>query len=343
MQVKTITNALCVYSIKICLRNKVMRKNITNIYVKDLHAPMRLDRYLKSLNPQLTQGIIEKALRNKLILVNDVKATSNTRVINDNKISYHATIILENENQEAKSFSQNVIILASKLQNDYLLYEDERILVINKPAKLATQGGTNISLSVDDALQYLNTQGDDLRLCHRLDRDTSGVVLLAKNRLVADQIMHGFKDKQIKKEYLAIVTNLKDQKYGTLSSYLEPSSQEGIRRVVQTHNPTSGGKIAHTSWQTLASKDNNGLLLMRPETGRMHQLRCHSLLISDGIVGDRKYGITSDKSEYMMLHSHKMEIKESVLGKAYSFIAPAPQHFMLYLKNSLKLNKIPQY
>ena len=119
----------------------------------------RLDKYLRRLYPLLTQGVIEKALRQKQIIVNSKKAEASLRVVEGDEIFIHDKFNLPIAQPTKLVFTEAEITLAKKITTEYLIYEDDNIIAINKPARLATQGGSKINLSVDSALKYLNSQG----------------------------------------------------------------------------------------------------------------------------------------------------------------------------------------
>lgn len=304
--------------------------------VTGLLDPMRVDRYLKKRNYNLTQGVIEQSLRKGAIKVNGTKAKSSDRIQDGDVILYKDDLLLNEGVEKTRlHFSASARSLADKLFSDYLVFEDDKLLVINKPNKLAVQGGTNISISVDDALQFMNSQGHELRICHRIDKDTSGLLLIAKDRLTAMKIMEAFKGRHISKRYLAIIEGKKIKK-AEIESYLVATKNNAGERVqINRTEEVEGSKYALTEVESLEASDGLNFVEMRPKTGRMHQLRCHSQLISSGIVGDRKYWIESLKKynvNSLMLHAYQMSIDEGVLGKKYSFTAPLPESFIQFSK-----------
>ncbi|MGV2432737.1 MAG UNVERIFIED_CONTAM: pseudouridine synthase [Rickettsiaceae bacterium] len=197
--------------------------------ITDHDIPIRLDRYLRLLNPKLTQGVIEKSLREKRITVNKQKAKSNSRITNGDIVSIDSSLqdiyceekideVIQNDNgslapkARPRSRDDKVAIaprkLADKLLKEYLLYDHPKFYAFNKPAGLASQGGSKISLALDDAFKVLG-----LRLVHRLDKETSGIILAAKTRDSAIILTGAFAKHKIYKTYLAIVSpSLKKRK-----------------------------------------------------------------------------------------------------------------------------------
>lgn len=294
----------------------------------DTPVPNRLDRYLKRLYPNLTQGIIQKALRNNGIKFNNKKCEASIRVINGDEITVHAGLVENSsivDNTE-QNFSGRAIRLSKDLLTGYLVYEDENLLAINKPAGLATQGGSKISLSVNDAINYLNKHKNyDLRLVHRLDKDTSGLLLIAKNYPASIKLTQGFKDKIIQKTYYAMVHGYPTEKEGELStSHAETvSASQEILKQVQNDNK---GKLAVTHYKLLKTLDNRSLIEFKPLTGRMHQLRRHAKILGCPIVGDKKYGIDR-QGGYMLLHAKVIIIPEEIFGKRIEIECELPEYF----------------
>jgi 23S rRNA pseudouridine955/2504/2580 synthase len=214
----------------------------------DIELPCRLDRYLKKLYPSLTQGMVERALRFKQIMVNSCKVAANLRINAGDQIFIEDSLNLEPQKASDRVFSSSAIILAGKLMKDYLVYQDEWLIAINKPVGLATQSGSKISLSIDDALQYLNSQGADLKLVHRLDKDTSGILLIAKNYASSIKLMKAFKEKNIQKTYIAVVLGNLPQHEGEISGMIG-KNRGGVYETVQ--NDEEHGKLAITRYKLL--------------------------------------------------------------------------------------------
>jgi len=296
--------------------------------VENHATPMRLDRYLRSIDPMLTQGILEGYLRKGLIKVNGTKTTSSSRIANGDKIIISPKITDKIQPRSLKPEVKNspiVTALAQKLLSEYLLLDHPLFLAINKPAGLATQGGTKISLSLDDALMFLNTKGFDLRLVHRLDKDTSGVLLVAKTREVSEKFMQAFQKHKIHKTYMAILSDIPTPRTGRLNSYM---IKERDFEVSTYDKEVEGSKIATTDYEVLEIKHGNALVKFKPLTGRMHQLRVHaSRLLKCPIVGDVRYG--GADASHLMLHAAEVVIDKCIFNKEIIVKALLPKHFVL--------------
>lgn len=302
------------------------------ILTVELVITSRLDRYLKRLYPNLTQGIIERALRLKQIMVNSNKAPANLRLNSGDEIFINDNINTLPQVSLAKVFSSSVIKLAGKIMSDYLIYQDQHIMIINKPAGLATQGGSKINLSIDDALQYLNNIGSDLKLVHRLDKDTSGILIIAKNYLTSIKLMRAFQEKTMQKTYFAVVLGSPERDEGEIVGTIG-KNKIGVYQSVG--NDQENGKIAITHYKLLKILANNlSLIEFTPVTGRMHQLRFHAKMLGCPIIGDVKYGNPKsiDLSKQMLLHAAKLILPKEIFGKELIINSDLPNYFTKFIK-----------
>ncbi len=284
-------------------------------HVANPECKMRLDRYLRFSFPGITQGVIEQSIRKGLIKVNNTRCVAKDPVIGGEILCLPKSFEINNNHH--KALPAGAQGLAKKLFDNFSIYEDENVLVINKPAKLATQGGSKVTISIDDAIKYNNSvQGLNLRLVHRLDKDTTGLLLIAKNRIIASQISYAFKHHLIQKRYLALFWGKPKSKAGWIKSQIDETDAISHYRVVKKFNSSL--------W----------CILFSPKTGKMHQLRKHALLIGGAIVGDQKYNydLKSPYSPYLMLHASYIMLPNDIenLNKK-RFHSPIPQHWNQFL------------
>ncbi len=280
--------------------------------IVNIEDPMRLDRYLRTIDASLTQGIIEKALRNGDIKIAGQKISSNYRVENGTTITINKYFHINDGISNLQGdFDSNVISLAKKLMLEYLIYEDENLIAINKPARLATQGGKNINISVDHALSYLNSIGHDLRLVHRLDRNTSGILLIAKTRRAATRLAKAFENHRIEKKYLAITYGKLKNTSGTIRSFLTKIDD----KMIEVSEETEDAKRAISDYVLLSSNNGFNLIEFSPKTGRMHQIRAHCAYgLGTPIAGDEKYGDENSHND-LLLHAYKIFIHKEIFQK----------------------------
>lgn len=273
---------------------------------QNLHTtPIRLDRFLRQCYPYLTQGVIQIAIRRGLVKINNQKAKeASLRLKQYDRVS--SPLHFEQYcPEEQDNFSNSVVSLSQKILGKYLIFENQDFLAINKPEKISTQGGTWVKISLDDALKYLNTQGGNFKLVHRLDKDTSGLMLIAKNYDAAVKLTGAFRDKQIAKTYLALTIG-------------RPKLDSGIVNI--------DDEITKYNVLKYQASSNIAYIEFFPITGKEHQIRRHSLELGAPIIGDKKYGSPSEQN-HMLLHSYKTTIANEIFGIKYDLLAPVPEYF----------------
>jgi tRNA pseudouridine32 synthase/23S rRNA pseudouridine746 synthase/23S rRNA pseudouridine1911/1915/1917 synthase len=213
-----------------------------------------------------------------------------------------------------------------------ILYMDDDILVISKPAGLLTVGtDTNRSKTVYYCLTDFVRKGNPksrnrIFIVHRLDRETSGVIVFAKNEDAKFALQSDWENTQ--KKYLAVVYGQLAKKQGTIKSYL---AENKMFKVYSTDDPTKG-KLAHTAYKVLKETPHVSLLEIALLTGRKNQIRVHLADIGHPIIGDRKYGKPKDPYKRMALHADSITFKHPVTGKMMTFEAQMPSEFKRFLK-----------
>ncbi len=210
------------------LHNKIfiskMSEGIKTILVEDNNV--RLDRYIRRIFPNLKQSAIEKSLRKGLIKVDNCTAKSSDRVSSGQTIMIRYLDYIENTNSDCK-YNEKLV----NLLRENILYEDEYILAINKPAGVIVQGGIKVKISISDLLDQIRER-EIFKIVHRLDRDTSGVIIFARNASVAKYLMEEFKGRRIKKTYLALTFGIPSKDNGTIDYPLVKKYISGQEKVV---------------------------------------------------------------------------------------------------------------
>jgi len=278
-----------------------------NYTVSNDFSGSRLDRWIKKHYPEISHGDLEIALRKGYIKVNDGKVKSNYRINLSDKISVYS--FLSNKKKKTK---HNYKRSSKKEIENMLIYEDDEILVINKPHGIAVQGGSKINKHIDGLLQssYKSLQP---RLVHRIDKETSGILLVALNRKIADFLSYSFREKKITKYYWAIT-------YGNLS---EKSGIIDKRIKRKNSNTYTDALTKYTKYMNFNDKLN--FMIYKPITGRNHQIRIHSYDLGVPILGDKKYGYNLDDNKKLHLHSKSIEFFHPN-GKKMYFEADLPPH-----------------
>jgi RluA family pseudouridine synthase len=217
------------------------------------------------------------------------------------------------------------------LVKSLIIYEDDQLIAFNKPSGLSSQGGRIPAATLDDMMQaFEKASGNRPRLVHRLDRDTSGVILTARTKPAAGFLGREMMGRRIRKTYLTLVSAAPKPPQGTIKAALrrEEIGRESYMRVCEADEPDA--QEARTLYRTLASNDEGALLEMRPQTGRMHQIRVHLASIGRPIAGDVRYGgplmIGGWPAGRLMLHASALEFPHPAGGIKH-ISAPLPADF----------------
>src|SRR5580692_11574003 len=249
---------------------------------------MRVDRFLEARFPGLSFSHIQRIVRKGELRVNGKRADSKDRLEQGQSIRIPPLKL------DAPKVAGELSEAATKtLQalKDMILYEDADVMVLNKPAGLAVQGGSGITRNVDDMLEVMrDAKGQKPRLVHRLDKETAGCLLIAKTRFAATALTGSFRHRSARKIYWALVAGVPKPKQGRISTYLakEENEEDTIMRIAAHGDEGASHAVTYyavveTSAQKLA------WVSLKPVTGRTHQLRAHMAHIDHAIVGDPKY------------------------------------------------------
>ncbi len=291
----------------------------------------RLDRWIRRQYPKATQGYIEKSLRLGHILVNGKKAKSSTRVTDQDVVTVHKhfeEVLNSQEHHVAPKKDFYYTPEDLEYLESLIIWEDEHICVLNKPYGLAAQGGTKTERHLDGMLQAYG-RGKAYRLVHRLDRDTTGVFVVAKTLKMATHLAECFKKNLVRKVYWAIVEGIPQPNQDTIKAPIAKGMHHQKEKMVVD---TKEGRTAITDYRIMKSLRPKNLtwLELSPKTGRTHQLRVHCAFIGHPILGDGKYGSHFPQES---LHLHARSITFSDLdGSPLTFMAPPPHHIVMTLK-----------
>ena len=282
----------------------------------------RLDKYLKYKYTSLTQGFIEKNIRKKNILINNLSTKANyiVKLIDELKIlNFHEKLY-----KNKIIFKKNIKIskeILSKFKRS-IIFENNDFIVLKKWSQIATQGGSKIKTSIDHIIKNISSQ---YRLVHRLDKETSGLLLIAKNLNSAKKLSSLFKQKEITKYYIALCE-------GSPKNNSSQVKLEIKNKKLKTENTLTNYKVVNKN-KSISS------ILFSPQTGKTHQLRIVSKNLGCPIVGDNKYNIHSKYAkESLMLHA--FALKFTINKEKFEFISSLPDYFLNFIKiNNLKINK----
>ena len=317
------------------------------IEVAEGDGDQRLDRWFRRLFPQVSQGRLEKLCRKGEIRVDGgrVKAASRLQVGQSVRIPP-----LPDQAAPARPADSKISPADAALMREMVIYRDDDMIVLNKPAGLPTQGGSGQKRHIDGLSEALRFEAEDKpKLVHRLDKDTSGVLVLARNRQAARGLADAFRHRDTRKIYWAAVAGVPSPSPGTIKFGLVKAGgrgRGGEGEKMHCIHPrdvaeTEGAKRATTDYFVLSRLASRAAwVALVPITGRTHQLRAHMAEIGHPIIGDGKYGgsgqenlgdgwgaqLGGDISRKLHLHARSLTIEHPTSRALMTFTAPLPDH-----------------
>lgn len=299
---------------------------------------LRVDRWFKRHYPELAHGRLEKLLRKGQVRVDGGRVKGNSRLEAGQVVRvppFGAEAIVDPDAPVRKAKEKQVL---SKEDAAYVqalvLYKDPSIIVLNKPSGLAVQGGTNTQRHLDGMLDGLKFDlAERPRLVHRLDRDTSGVLLLARTANAAAKLGRSFKERDTRKIYWALTVGVPRPDRGTIRMFLAKQGGRMGERVVPVQERDEGAQSSETHFATVAKAGQKlAWIAFMPVTGRTHQLRVHAAeALKCPVVGDGKYGGAvahpGGLPSGLHLHARSLEINHPK-GRRFSITAPLPPHMV---------------
>lgn len=274
----------------------------------------RLDRFVRRHHPNINQGRIEKLLRSGAIRIDGAKAKSSTRIQEGQSVTMPAVIMTAvSKPKPQNNISPEVV----KTVRESVIARGKGWIALNKPSGLATQGGSGTTQHIDGALGQAFPEEEKLRLVHRLDRDTSGVLVVATNLASSRDLATGFQRHDHQKTYLALALGVPKIKQGVINAPLLKAGGKGQERMIVDED----GQSASTLYKML---DHMGravsLIALSPKTGRTHQLRAHLAYLGCPILGDGKYGgaeaFPNSSIDRLCLHATAIELSNGNMVKA---------------------------
>jgi 23S rRNA pseudouridine955/2504/2580 synthase len=282
----------------------------------------RIDKLLcKKLD--ISFALAQKLLREKKVKINYEKVDGAYRI----KARDEIEVFIKLEERKVSSPATKKIS-KEKIQKflSLIIYKDENLIAINKPSGLATQGGTGIEISVDDFLPHIKSHfsATSPQLAHRIDKDTSGILLIALNKKIAEFLTDCFKNKTIEKTYLALVLGTPTKNEMLINISLKKKFVKKNEKVYKDES----GKVAITKLKVLKKFSDYSLVELKPITGRTHQLRVHCKEIGSPVINDVKYGgkntIRKDLCKRMCLHAYEIKVS-NYFGKVLEVKTELPE------------------
>ena len=294
---------------------------IKSFIVDKTFASMRIDKYLRFNIGKFPQSLIEKSLRNGKVKVNNKKVKSNFKLNLGDKIDLHNFEFKENLLEKKIKFKPSNKII--KENENLIIDNNENFVVMNKSAGISVQGGTKSKKNLIDIFSKSEIFQDTKPFSvHRLDKETSGVFIIAKNRETAQLLTSLFRMRKVHKTYLAIC-----------HGEIEKNSGQFNDMLIRYDNGKKIIEEAKTTYKVLDKNSICSLIELKPITGRKHQLRKQLYAIGNSIYGDSKYSnkfFKHSKNKNLMLHSY--QIKFMINYKKYTYRASLPNYFNELLK-----------
>lgn len=308
------------------------------INIEEISAGKRIDKFLVKEFFLYSRGEIIRRIKGGSVLVNN-KSVKPSYILEEGDC-----VMLENFSKEPEDKSLRI---NKELALD-VLFENEDIIVINKQAGIQVHPSFNeknntlvnglVSLHPEIRNIHDDSEGAEMRpgIVHRLDKDTSGVMVVARNMEAFNALKELFKDRGVEKTYLAIAEGIFTEKIGKIEKSIARSTSYK-KQVIARGNTKTIIRPAETHYEVVEELEKFSLVKVAPKTGRMHQIRIHLSSIGHPVVGDRIYGnkdVEGDENiaDRQLLHAHK--IKFELLGQQYEFVSTMPQDFADFLSKN---------
>ncbi|MEM7192031.1 MAG: RluA family pseudouridine synthase, partial [Pseudomonadota bacterium] len=278
-------------------------------HVSDDEDGMRLDRWFRAHYAALTHGRLEKLLRTGQVRVDGGRVKASTRLEAGQSIRVPPLPDTVPAQKTQRPISKNDRAFLKSIT----LYEDDDLLILNKPSGLAVQGGTKTAQHIDRLLEGLSDRPETRpRLVHRLDRDTSGVLVVAKRRSVAAKLGRAFQTRSVRKIYWALVEGVPRPPQGKIDAALVKAMSpdgERVRKARAGEQDKAQSAVTHYAVIDRAAQQT-ALMSLKPVTGRQHQLRAHMSILGHPILGDEKYPSGGERPDGIepRLHLHARRI-----------------------------------
>ncbi len=269
---------------------------------------------------------LKSVIRNRLKISNRllIKLKKNNKIFLNGRAVFINYAIKENDIIEVDIDFIEDDDIASQDMNLQILYEDDYLLAINKPNGVVVHPSSyHPDKTIANGVKYYLKNNRKIRPINRLDRDTSGIVLFAKNEYIQEQ----FTNLDIEKEYVAIVKGIPRVKHGTINARIARKDGSIMERCV-----SEAGQVAITHYEIVKNNDKYSVLNVKLETGRTHQIRVHLSYIGHPILGDSMYGDECELMKRQALHSYKTSFTHPITGEKISIVAPIPEDMQILIE-----------
>ncbi len=309
------------------MRSEVMQQ-VRQLTINADQAGQRIDNYLLALLKGVPRSRIYRLLRKGEVRVNKGRIRPEYRLLEDDVVRVPPIRVAE---REAVAPGRSL----RKMLANNILFEDKTCLVLNKPAGIAVHGGSGINLGVIEALRAMRPEELRLELVHRLDRDTSGCLLVARNRASLRDLQAQMRERTIGKRYLALVKGQWPKDLREVNAPLRKHTLQSGERMVRADK---AGKRALTRFKIVEYFDNATLIEATLDTGRTHQIRVHCQLAGHPLAGDPKYGddvfnqiLKTQGLKRLFLHACELEFRLAAREEIVKAQAPLPDDLQYLL------------
>lgn len=309
------------------------------VEIDEESAGQRVDNYLVRILKGVPRSHVYKLMRRGEVRLNGRRVRANSRLQPGDRLRLPPVRTSSTQDRgDVPGW------LAKKLNNS-IIYKDNRMFVLNKPAGVAVHGGSGVSAGVIEAMRKLHPDEKSLELVHRLDRETSGCLMIARRRSGLRQLQQALRDKrQLHKYYLVVVHGRWPSAAREVTMPLSKNLLQSGERISRV---SADGKPSLTRFRILATSDDYSLLEAEPVTGRTHQIRVHCACSGYPVVGDPKYGRADlDKPlrklgyNRMMLHASRLVLPPTSEGAAPIMVEARPDDQFVKFKKFIKNNKL---
>lgn len=308
---------------------KVVQKSVELVTIGEEYQQQRIDNFLRTKLKGVPKSLIYRIVRKGEVRVNK------KRIKPDYKLQSGDVVRVPPVKISAEQPLPSAKLNSIAQLNHAIIFEDDRILVINKPSGLAVHGGSGLQFGLIEGLRALRPEAKFLELVHRLDRDTSGCILIAKRRSALRHLHEQLRDNKMNKVYQALVVGQWPENRFKVKAPLVKNQLHSGERIV---NVQANGKPSETQYRVLQRFTDATLVEAKPITGRTHQIRVHCLHAGHSIAGDDKYteqvvnaNFTEKGLRRLFLHAHRIDLFHPSTEQRVSFTAPldpALTHFL---------------
>ena len=311
---------------------EIIQKSVERVTITEANEQQRIDNFLRTKLKGVPKSLIYRILRKGEVRVNKKRIKPDYKLVIGDIVRVPPVKVTESE----------TVLPSAKLNQvnqleQCIVYEDDRIIVVNKPSGLAVHGGSGLSFGLIEGLRALRPKAKFLELVHRLDRDTSGCLLVAKRRSALRHLHEQLRDNKMNKIYHALVVDNWPENRFKVKAPLKKNTLQSGERMVHVH---TDGKPSETQYRILRSFQTATLVEAKPITGRTHQIRVHCQHAGHSIAGDSKYTSNADNEKFrslglqrLFLHAYAIQFVHPHSEKQLKFEAPLDSQLLQVLDN----------